>query len=81
MDISHVPNWPETFKFPQRSFGVKNPVKNKRFQASWFQVRSWSHFDETNDLAFCHVFMVAYTDSKLRSANLDKGYILNEKNL
>ena len=28
MDISHVPNWPETFKFPQRSFGVKNPVKN-----------------------------------------------------
>ena len=44
MDIPIVPNQPETFKFPQRSFGVKIPVI-RNFRASWFKERSWLHYD------------------------------------
>ena len=55
MDIPLVPNQPKTFKFPQRSFSQKTLVKN--FQSSWFANRTWLHYDETNDLAYCHVCM------------------------
>ena len=57
MDIPPVPNQPKTFKFPQRSFGQKNPVK-RSFQSSWFANRTWLHYDEANDLAYCHVCML-----------------------
>ena len=75
MDIPPDPNQPKTFKFPQHSFGVKNPVKS--FQASWFANRTWLHYDETNDLAFCHVCLVAYKDGKLKSNTIDKAFIVN----
>ena len=58
MDIPPVPNQPKTFKFPQRSFGQKNPVKISCHQYSWFANRTWLHYDEVNDLAYCHVCML-----------------------
>ena len=61
--IMDVPNQPKTFKFPQRSVGQKNPVK-KSFQSSFFTNRTWLHYDEANDLAYCHVCMLlTETDS------------------
>ena len=57
MDIQPVPNRPKAFKFPQRSFGQKNPVK-RSFKSSWFANRTWLHYDEANDLAYCHVCML-----------------------
>ena len=56
-DIPPVPNQPKTFKFPQRSFGQKHPVK-RSVQSSWFANRMWLHYDEANDLAYCHVCML-----------------------
>ena len=76
MEIPPVPNQPKTFKFPQCSFGQKNPVK-RSFQSLWFTNRTLLHYDEANDLAYCHVCMVAYRDGKLNSSNLDKASILN----
>ena len=67
MKIPPVPDKPKTFKFPQRSFGQKNPVK-------WFTNRKWLHYDEANNLAYCNV---AYRDGKLNSSNLDQAFILN----
>ena len=49
----------------------------RNFQASWFKERSWLHYEETNNFAFCHVCVVAYRDGKLCRANPDKAYILN----
>ena len=57
MDIPPVPNQPKTFKCPQRSFGQKN-LLNRSFQSSWFANRTWLHYDEANDLAYCHVCML-----------------------
>ena len=76
MDIPPVPNQPKTFKFPQRSFGQKKNSE-KKFQSSWFANRTWLHYDEANDLAYYHVWLIAYRDGKLNSSNLDKAFILN----
>ena len=79
MDIPPVPNQPKIFKFPQRCFGKTNPV-NRSFQASWFSNRTWLHYhdyDEANDLAFCHICLVAYKDGKLNNHTLDKAFIIN----
>ena len=49
----------------------------RSFQSSWFANRTCVLYDEANDLAYCHVCMVAYRDGKLNSSNLDKAFILN----
>ena len=72
MDIPPVPNQPKTLKFTQRCFG-----KKRSFQASWFLNRTWLHYDEANDLAFCHICSVAYKDGKLNNHTLDKAFIIN----
>ena len=54
MDIPPVPDQPQTFKFPQRSFGQKKTQSPRSFQSSWFANRTWLHNDEANDLAYCH---------------------------
>ena len=77
MDITPVPNQPATFKFPQRSFGKTNPVQ-RSFQVSWFSNRTWLHYDEANDLAFCHTCMIAYKDGKLNLETMDKAFIVNK---
>ena len=75
----HVPGFtarpqPNYDKFPQRAFGKTNPVK-RSFQDSSFTYHGTSlHYDEANDLTFC---MVAYTDGKLNSNNLEKAFIIN----
>ena len=68
MNIPPVPNQPKRFKFPQRFFRQKNPVK-RSFQSLWFADRTWLHYDEANDLAYCQVIMAAYRDGKLNSSN------------
>ena len=35
------------------------------------------HYDETNDLAFCHVCMIAYKDGHLNSNTLNKAFLIN----
>ena len=72
MDIPPVPNQPKTFKIPQRSFGQKKKTVKRSFQSSWFYKRTSLHYDEANDLAYCHVCMLAYRDGKSNSLNLDK---------
>ena len=74
--VMDIPPVPKTFKFPQRSFGQKNPVK-RIFQSSWFANRTWLHYDEASDLTYYHVCMVAYRDGKSNTLNLDKAFILN----
>ena len=76
MDIPPVPNHPKTFKFPQRCFGKTNPVK-RSFQASCFSNRTWLHYGEANDLAFCLICSVAYKNGKLNNHTLDKAFIIN----
>ena len=76
MDIPPVPNQLRRFNFHNTHLIRKKTVK-RSFQSSWFANRTWLHYDESNDLACCHVCMVAYRDGTLNSSNLDKAFILN----
>ena len=72
VDIMAAPSVPlnphqpsSTYMFSKQIFG-KNRVIESSFQASWFQKWKWLHYDESNDLAFCHTFMKANSEAKLR---------------
>lgn len=71
MDIPPVPNQPKTFRFPQRSFGNKNPVKRS------FQLLGLVKERGCTDLGFCHVCLVAFKEGKLKSNTIDKAFIVN----
>jgi len=68
------PNQPKAFRFPKRSFGQKTPVQ-RSFQASWFDNKSWLHYDESQDLAFCHLCMTASSEGKLSNNCTEKTFI------
>ena len=53
----------------------KNKSVKISFQASWFTNRTWLHYDEANDIAFCHICMVAYVGT-LNSKSLEKAFIV-----
>ena len=75
MAVPSVPHQPpSTYKFPKRIFG-KNRVVERSFQASWFQKWKWLHYDEANDLAFCHTCMKANSEAKLRCRSLEPALI------
>ena len=64
---------PSMFKFTQREFGCKMKIK-RAFQATWFKKWRWLHYDESKDVAFCHLCLKA---KKLSVANADKVFIMN----
>ena len=54
--------------FPKRSFGKKSVVF-RSFQSSWFQQWPFLHYDETNDLAYCHTCVTAFKEKKMKASS------------
>ena len=71
-DRPHQPG-PE-FKFPKRSFGRKNVVF-RSFQLSWFRHWAFLHYDETNDLAYCHICVMGFKQKKMRVVKADPAFV------
>ena len=70
-----TPHQPSTsYKFPKRSFG-KNRVVERSFQASWFHKWKWLHYNELDDLVFCHVCMKANAEGKLKCRALEPSFV------
>ncbi|KAL5004567.1 hypothetical protein ScPMuIL_018023 [Solemya velum] len=67
------PNQPRAFTFPKRKLGQKNPAQ-RTIQAAWFDNKTWLHYDESRDLAFCHLCLVTTTQSKLSSGCAEKTF-------
>jgi len=64
--IPPTPHQPgASFKFPKRSFG-KTKIVERSFQQCWFAKWPFSHYDEVNDRAFCHMCMVAFKEKKMQ---------------
>ena len=58
-DIPDSPHQPGAeFMFPKRSFGKKNISRS--FQHSCFRQWSFLHYDEKNDLAYCHTCVLGF---------------------
>jgi len=67
-DIGERPNQPRRFTFPKCEFGKKSVVKCA-FQQLWFQSWPWIHYDETNDVAFCHTCVTAARSKRLKNVS------------
>ena len=65
---SNVPELPETphqpralsFRFPKRYYGKKSTVACT-FQSGWFKSWPFLHYDEAQDVVFCHTCVKAFS--------------------
>ena len=73
--ISDEPNQPRHFNFPEYRFGASKIVI-RSFQGHWFNKWKWIHYNEAQDLAFCHVYVTAMKTGKLQNhGNVDVAFI------
>ena len=73
--ICDKPNQPRHFNFPKRRFGASKIV-SRSFQCQWFNKWKWIHYDEAEDLAFCHVCVTAMKTGKMRNhGDVDVAFI------
>ncbi len=68
------PHQPLDFSFPKRSFGQKAPVL-RSFQQSWFSQWPFLHYDETQDLVFCHTCLLGFKKNKMRASKADPAFV------
>ena len=78
--VSNLPDIPDSlhqpglgFKFPKRSFG-KATVVFRSFQSTWFRQWPFLHYDETNDLAYCHTCVKGFKEKKM-NATADPAFV------
>ena len=69
---------PSSFNFPQCEFGKKQVVK-RSCQLQWFSKWEWLHYDEDDDMVFCHFCVTALVKrtvqwNKGEAAFVSKGY-------
>ena len=57
-DVGDKPHQPLSFSFPKREFG-KTIIVKRSFQSQWFIKWQWLHYDQSRDLAFCHMCVMA----------------------
>ena len=79
--LSNLPDIPERphqpgpdFKFPKRAFGKKSVVF-RSFQHSWFKQWMFLHYDEKNDLAYCHTCVMGFKQKKMKASKADPAFV------
>ena len=74
VSFPEMPHQPKTLRFPKRSFGKKCIVQ-LAFRPTWFDKWNWLHYDESADVAFCHVCVKAEEEGKLKANSKDSAFI------
>ena len=74
-DLPLTPHQPSaSFVYPKRAFGKKNIVW-RSFQQAWFKQWTWLHYDEANDLAYCHICVSALKQKKMKESNAEPSFV------
>ena len=63
-DESHHP---KSFAFPKRSFGKTKPVFCSA-ESQWFDTWPFLHYDEGQDVMFCHTCVTAFKLGRIKSS-------------
>ena len=63
-DIPSAPHQPRSITLPKQSFGKKTIV----FQASWFTMWKWIHYNEMNNKAFCFYCVKRFKEKQVDSS-------------
>ena len=74
VDVPNQPHQSLTFAFPKRSFGKKAPVF-RSFQPSWFSQWPFLHYDEANDVAYCHTCLMGFKMKRMRTNTADPAFV------
>ena len=74
-DILDKPHQPSAnYKFSKQTFGQKKPVY-RAFQSAWFSQWPFPHYNEANDVAYCHTCFVAFKQRKMSKHNADPEFV------
>ena len=65
-DKPHHPG--RSFSFPKRSFGKAKPVLCSA-QSQWFDTWPFLHYDESQDVVFCHTCVKAFELGRMKTSN------------
>ena len=68
-----VPHQPINFTYPKKQFGTKNILRSS--QANFFFKWPFLHYNESRDLVYCHVCMVAVQTNRLKGRNADAAFV------
>ena len=74
IDLPSSSHQPLDFGFPKHAFG-KTSVVQRLFQAAWFKQWPFLHYDEANDLAFCHMCSAGFKQGKMKASNADSAFV------
>ncbi|KAL5487102.1 hypothetical protein EMCRGX_G019661 [Ephydatia muelleri] len=61
------PHHPKSFAFPKRSFGKTKPVFCSA-KSQWFDTWPFLHYDEGQDVMFCHTCVTAFKLGRIKSS-------------
>ena len=61
------PHHPKSFAFPKRSFGMTKPVFCSA-KSQWFDTWPFLHYDEGQDVMFCHTCVTAFKLGRIKSS-------------
>ena len=65
VDLPLAPHQPPpSFIFPKHTLGLKKHW----FQQTWFRQWAWLHYDEANDVAYCHVCVSALNQKRMKAS-------------
>ena len=73
-EVSSSPHRPSNISFPKRSFG-KTTVVQRSFQPAWYKQWPFLHYDEANDLAYCHTCVTGFKQEKMKASNADSAFV------
>lgn len=76
VDVPDEPHQPLTFTFtfPKRCFSKKSPVFCS-FQPTWFSQWPFIHYDETNDVVYCHTCLMGFKMNRMRTNTADPAFV------
>ena len=70
-EIPDCPHQPTDFKFPKRAFGKAM----RSCQSTWFKEFTFLHYDEANDLLFCHTCVSALRQRKMKGNSAEPAFV------
>ena len=62
------PHHPKEFAFPKRTFGKSKPVLCSA-KSQWFDSWPFLHYDEGQDVVFCHTCVTAFKLDRMKTSN------------
>ena len=67
-DLPEEPHQPVAFTFPKREYGKTIKVRCS-FQRQWFRVWPFLHYDEAQDVVYCHTCVTAFKHGKILASH------------